>query len=204
MESQNLKMVRCPACGRLVVEGRACARCATSSSVRTNPRRPAWLAKHWQFGLGLSALLLIGALIVIYGVSRSPTASPGQDATLTVQDIKRIAVAGDFRELLYDKSNIGLVVRFRGQVTQLLPEGDDGNDFLIAVREAPYGYDPSEAVYIHWTSASYVLEGDVLDVWGVFKGTLDYTTALGVPKRALLLDGLYLEILEVETQAETQ
>lgn len=135
---------------------------------------------------------LIGFLFLL--IICSPNSSISEESkNMTESEYKTTCEEIEYKELFRNiESNKGNMFHFKGQIQQVVSEGEYESEYLIAVTKDEYGY-WEDNVYIVLDRTYFkdkLLEDDVIDFYGECNGSYSYTSILGesieVPKISVL------------------
>jgi len=172
------KLVKCKACGQEIAKSaKICPSCG-----KKQKRRMGWKI------LG-AVILVIGILGVIgNGVSGANKSGSSQASTpsWSLSDYKKQAVSMAYRKAMLKQYSEGQALKFSGTIT----DKDGDTRLLVSTGEM------SNYVLIDFAEAPKVVNGDVIEVYGNYKGVDSYTTVIGGSNEVPLIAGAYLEILQ--------
>ena len=154
--------------------------------------------KNKKKGLAIAGLVigliwcLIGFLLLF--IIGSPNSSISEESkNMTESEYKTSCKEIEYKELFRNiEENKGNMFHFKGQIQQVVSDGESESEYLIAVTKDEYDY-WEDSVYVVLDRTYFkdkLLEDDVIDFYGECNGSYSYTSILGesidVPKISVL------------------
>ena len=152
---------------------------------------------------------LFAIIVLISGWMGSNSASStdirnGDTVTQTVTIVdKTNVINGSFDDLMRNNENyIGRIIYFRGQIDQFVDDGE--GEYILRVSTKPAalaedGYIGNTIILLHY-NGKRVLEGDIIDLWGISKGLYSYTSVFNAPVTLPELDNPYIELVKKSSE----
>lgn len=156
-------------------------------------KKPIW-KKWWFWVVGIIVLL-----IFIGSFAEDDTKQiTDKQSSITFEEVKDGAIEVNYNELFRNNEQyIGEIIYYRGKIIQVSEGWGDNYVLRINVTKGEYGFWEND-VYVNY-KGQRVLEDDVVDFWGIVKGTKTYKTVLGASRSIPKVDALYLEIADSST-----
>lgn len=104
-----------------------------------------------------------------------------------------------YKDLARDPDNYkGELVKFTGEVVQVIESSFGANEYRVAVTKDEYGYyDYDNIIYLTYSlkdGESRILEDDIIVFYGTYTGLTSYTSTLGGKITIPAVDGEYVKI----------
>jgi RNA polymerase subunit RPABC4/transcription elongation factor Spt4 len=127
------------------------------------------------------------------------TADADEIETVSKKEYKAACTKIGYKELFRNyKEHNGEKVKFKGEIKQVIKDGDDSSEYLIAVTESEYGY-YDDNVYVVLDKSktdTKFLEGDVVKFYGEANETYSYISVLGQEIEVPRVNALYMDLKE--------
>ena len=142
--------------------------------------------------------LIMAALYVFVLVMSYPSDSGASDEVLSMSESE---FKSSCQTMTYDElfrnidDNEGKYVKFKGEISQVVYDGDYSSQYLIAITESDFLW--TDNVYVELSRdkvSDKFLEGDIVAFYGECKGTYSYTSVLGQSIEVPEIYALYMDL----------
>lgn len=157
----------------------------------------------------LIVLAVIVVIIIAFfailsgGDSDGEGSNPGgaTEVTMSTEQLKASAKDIPYKDLARDPDSYkNQVVHFTGEVIQVIESSYGPNEYRVAVTKDEFGgYDYDDIVYLTYKlneGESRILEDDVIEFYGTYKGLMSYESTLGGKITVPEVEGQYAEIIK--------
>ena len=144
--------------------------------------------------------IFIGAFVIIFlfgilgGFDESGENYSNPETTapsMTIEEIKSTASAISYDDLMrHNDVYVGDIIYNRGEILQVNERRTDTYILRVATKQSTYGYH-DDVIYVNY-KGDRLLEGDLIDIWGISKGLKTYEAILGNQITIPEIDSLYV------------
>lgn len=129
------------------------------------------------------------------------TESTTELPSMNKEDLEESCKEISYKDLARDPDNYkGELVKFSGEVVQVIESSFGANEYRVAVTKDEYGYyDYDDIVYLTYSlkdGESRILEDDIITFYGTYTGLTSYTSTIGGKITIPSVDAEYIEINE--------
>jgi hypothetical protein len=144
--------------------------------------------------IGFVFITILGNVIARSNKDKPATATQSTEVkTITREDYTKTGKAMVYREaLLKDYKENDLLI-FSGKVFQKVND----TEYLIDTKNTDFGY-AGNKVYLTFNTEQKIIVGDVIKVYGKYKGTEKYTAVFGVDNEVPKVQGDFTDVLQAE------
>lgn len=119
--------------------------------------------------------------------------------SMSIEELEESSKEIPYKDLARDPDNYtGELVKFSGEVVQVIESSFGANQYRIAVTKDEYGYyDYNDIVYLTYSlkdGESRILEDDIVTFYGTYTGLTSYASTLGGKITIPAVEGEYVEI----------